>query len=295
MKLYPRAALNIFLAGAAGDAIGAPFEGQKSVTFSLPEPPWHITDDTLLTLATCRAIGRAGGIAPEAIADEFVSEYRRGGLRGVGSSTLRALRDLAAGQHWALAGARGEFSAGNGPAMRAAPLAFLGDAIDASFQRTIKDVASITHRNDEAAAGALCVVLALQMTAKLPSITREELLKILTDHLPDTALSDSLNNLRALPADAEVPAAAEVTGTTGRTAESVALAVFIGSSPRTIAQAIEDAVSVGNDTDTIASIAAQLRAAAGETVNVEWQALLPITTIKAAVSALTSACGASRS
>ena len=54
-------------------------------------------------------------------------------MRSLGSSTLKALRDLAAGAHWELAGARGEYAAGTGAAMRIAPLAFLlepGSAAD---------------------------------------------------------------------------------------------------------------------------------------------------------------------
>ena len=50
--------------------------------------------------------------------------YNSGRLRGLGSATLKALRELQIGGHWALVGRTGEYAAGNGAAMRIAPLAF---------------------------------------------------------------------------------------------------------------------------------------------------------------------------
>ena len=77
-----------------------------------------------------------------------------GKVTGLGSSTLKALRDLQAGAHWALSGARGEYAAGNGAAMRAAPLAFFLDpAVDADRTR-LRDIARITHHHDEAYVGS---------------------------------------------------------------------------------------------------------------------------------------------
>src|SRR5262245_24138963 len=71
----------------------------------------------------------------------------RWAVPGLGSSTLKALRDLSAGAHWALAGARGEYAAGAGAAMRIAPLAFLLDPASADDRVLIRDVARITHHS----------------------------------------------------------------------------------------------------------------------------------------------------
>jgi ADP-ribosyl-[dinitrogen reductase] hydrolase len=107
------------LAGAIGDALGGVTERSGLA----------ISDDTQLTLATCEAIIEAKGVDPERIAGSFLRWYRAGAISGIGSSTLEALRDLDAGGHWALCGARGERAAGNGAAMRIAPLAFLLDSL----------------------------------------------------------------------------------------------------------------------------------------------------------------------
>jgi ADP-ribosylglycohydrolase len=71
------------------------------------------------------------------------------------------LRDLEAGAQWALAGAKGERTAGNGAAVRIAPLTFLLDPFDATDHVIIHDVCRITHHNDEGYCGALAVLIAI--------------------------------------------------------------------------------------------------------------------------------------
>lgn len=277
----------VLLAGAAGDAIGGPYEGQSAnPNRTIPSPPWAVSDDTRLTLATCRALAKTQSVDPSAIAAEFVREYHKG-VPGIGSSTLKALRDLAAGQHWALAGARGEYAAGNGAAMRIAPLAFFGDARSPDFARTIRDVASITHRNDEAAAGALAVVVTMQLLSQRADSDRHATLEELLGVLPDTALSDSLASLATLANDASIDAAARRVGTSGRTAQSVALAIFIGATPLGIEDAILAAIRAGGDTDTIAAIAAQLRACDREEIPASWRMHLPVAETEELIRELT--------
>lgn len=91
------------MAGALGDAWGSAYEGRVGpIAAPFPERP-RLSDDTWLTVATCEAIVRAGGhVDPSGIAESFRAWFEHGRLRGLGSSTLKALRDLAAGAHWAL-------------------------------------------------------------------------------------------------------------------------------------------------------------------------------------------------
>ena len=87
--------------GVVGDAMGGPFEGRLGpVRFREPDR-WSISDESQLTLATCEAIIQAKRVSPEHIADRFVQWFRARRITGVGASTLKALRDLEAGQHWA--------------------------------------------------------------------------------------------------------------------------------------------------------------------------------------------------
>lgn len=275
----------VLLAGAAGDGFGGPFEGKPAdPSRELPAlTALRFSDDTQLTLATCRGLAQ-GGVDPAVLADAYVEAFR-GGLTGVGSSTLKALRDLAAGQHWALAGATGEFAAGNGAAMRIAPLAFFGDVSDATFVRAIGDIARITHRNDEAISAAIAVVCALQWAGSRQQ-PRREVLASLVATLPDTALSDALAALAALPELAAASDAAKIVGTSGRASEAVALAIFLGAGADSIEGVLREAIRCGGDTDTIAALAAQIRAAAGEELPAAWLPALPTDEVTRLATAL---------
>ena len=83
--------------------MGGPFEGQPGPITFRDHQEWRISDDTQLTLATCESIIELdGSISPEHIAGRFVQWFRERRITGMGSSTLKALRDLDAGLHWAL-------------------------------------------------------------------------------------------------------------------------------------------------------------------------------------------------
>jgi ADP-ribosyl-[dinitrogen reductase] hydrolase len=138
------------LGGALGDSIGADREGaDREKAFSLPARLF-VTDDTQLTIATCEAIIATRTVAPEPIARRFACWFRERRITGIGSSTLKALTELNAGVHWAMAGAGGERSAGNGAAMRIAPVAFFLDPDVDAHRRTVRDICRLTHCNDEA-------------------------------------------------------------------------------------------------------------------------------------------------
>ena len=142
------------LGGALGDAWGGPWEGRPGpIPFQIHLCA-SVSDDTPLTLATCESIIEKSGVHAEHLASHFARWFRAGRVQGIGASTLKAMRDLESGVHWAIAGSRGEYAAGNGAAMRVAPLAFLLDpAIDLN-RTVIRDVCRITHQNGEAYAGA---------------------------------------------------------------------------------------------------------------------------------------------
>ena len=251
------------LAGALGDAWGGPYEGRPGpIDARFPKHP-RLSDDTLLTLATCEAIIRSDGrVVPQAIAQSFREWFEHRRLTGLGSSTLKALRDLAAGAHWALAGARGEYAAGSGAAMRVAPLAFVLDPELDDSRTLIRDVARITHHSDEAYAGALGVVMAVRLCAMRTRVP-EDLLSLVAEKLPDTRVRDRLIELRARGGDPK--AAAVEFGNSGYVVDAVPLALLVAAAGHgePLESVLQAAVSLGGDTDTIASIAGQVVGAAG--------------------------------
>lgn len=247
--------LGCLLGGALGDAIGSRFEGaEHDAAFAIPSE-LRITDDTQLTLATCEAIIASGAVDPESIADHFLRWFRERRITGMGSSTLKALAELAAGGHWALVGATGERAAGNGAAMRIAPVAFFLDPDLAADRQTIRDVCRITHRHDEAYIGALAVVRTIRhviagnsLTAAFPTI--------LLESLPDSRVRDRFVDVREK--HLTIAEYADHYAPSGYVVDTVPLAILAAIQTTDFLGTIEQLVRCGGDTDTNASIFGQI-------------------------------------
>lgn len=251
--------LGCLLGGAIGDAMGSCYENQSAPLQPNEEQTWQLTDDTQLTLATCEAIVKARRVDPEAIADSFVRWFQERRLTGLGASTLHALKSLAVGSHWALAGRRGEMSAGNGTAMRIAPLAFLCQPQSQADRLLIRDVCRITHHNEEAYAGALAVVLTIQLLAGSADNAKSLLARVAAE-LPDSGVRDRLLAIDTDSGRASIREIASRFGCSGHVVESVPLAIFAAQQYPEMAfeQIVVSVVECGGDTDTNASIAGQI-------------------------------------
>ncbi len=251
--------LGCILGGAMGDAFGGAYENQvPPIDFATPRA-WQLSDDTQLTLATCEAIIEAGGsIEPAVIAARFVAWHRIGRVTGIGASTLKALTELGAGGHWALVGRKGERAAGNGAAMRIAPLAFFLNPQNPHHKQIVRDVSRITHHHEEAYAGALAVVAAVRAAFAGTWNGEQNLPALVIDMLPDTSIRDRLVAMAKL----ELPIAeiAERFGNSGYVVESVPLAIYGAQQVATFGfvQMLRELISAGGDTDTIASMAGQI-------------------------------------
>jgi ADP-ribosyl-[dinitrogen reductase] hydrolase len=249
------------LGGALGDAWGGPWEGRPGpIAFEVPSRS-ELSDDTQLTLATCESILDTNSVDAERMAAHLAKWFQAGRIRGIGASTLKAMRDLTAGVHWALAGARGERAAGNGAAMRIAPLAFVLNPAQAEDRTVLRDVCRITHHHDEAYIGALAVVVAIRMALAGNWSKENSFLTMVGESIPDSAVRDRVKLLVPLHlGPAEV---ASRFGASGHVVDTVPLALYCAqfiaeeSLPKVIAQAVE----AGGDTDTIASITGQIAGA----------------------------------
>ena len=250
--------LGCILGGALGDAWGGPWEGKPGrIAFYIPSRS-SISDDTQLTLATCESIIENGGIHAERLASHFATWFATGRISGIGSSTLKAMRDLIAGVHWALAGSRGEYSAGNGAAMRIAPLAFLVDPAKPADRTMIRDVCRITHHNDEAYIGALAVVIAIRLILAGAWTHEKSFLVAVAESIPDSAVRDRIKEF--VPLTLHPSDVASRFGASGYVVDSVPLALYCAQfiAERPLSMVIAQAIEAGGDTDTIASITGQI-------------------------------------
>lgn len=185
----------------------------------------------------------------------MANAHTQGLLTGLGASTLKALRELQAGGHWSQVGRAGEYGAGNGAAMRAAPFAFWEE-----YSRTeLYDFCQITHRHADAYVGALAVVLAIRAVLAGQWTGEEPLLELLIPQLPDTRVRDRLLDIQALPGHSAIADVARL-GTSGYVVDSVPFAIFCASQAPTLGltNMLRAIILAGGDTDTNASLAGQI-------------------------------------
>jgi ADP-ribosylglycohydrolase len=248
------------LGGAIGDCLGGPYEGQASPGRIEHQKTLRISDDTQLTLATCEAISDQKRIDPASIAASFSRWFKTSRITGIGASTYKALSELSLGGHWALVGRRGEMAAGNGAAMRIAPLGFCLDPRDPEARKLIRDVSRITHHSEEAYVGAFAVVLAIRAASEGRWTGESSIIPMILEHLPDSSVRDRIVEFGGLGESASVLEVARRFGSSGYVVESIPFVLFALQRVRHLGfqRLLEEIISAGRDTDTNAAIAGQI-------------------------------------
>jgi ADP-ribosylglycohydrolase len=247
------------IGGAIGDALGLPYEGEKEPKIK-PVRFLEISDDTQMTLATCEAISRTRQIDPSQIAKTFADWFIKKKISYVGASTYKALQELSFGGHWALVGRKGEMSAGNGAAMRIAPLAFCLNPDEERGKLLIRDVSRITHHNEEAYIGALAIVIAIYAAYKGYWLGEPTLIKYVMEKLPDSSVRDRLIEVSKLEKKLSLKAVSEKFGCSGYVVETVPLVLYAAEQISYIGfeALLNNLIELGGDTDTNSSIFGQI-------------------------------------
>ena len=119
---------------------------------ALPEPPWRVTDDTIMAMGIVQVLAQHQAIDQQALAAAFAANYRADPYRGYGGMAHRILQEISLGADWRAASAaafNGMGSFGNGAAMRAAPV---GGYFSDDFKRAAAEArlsAEVTHAHPE--------------------------------------------------------------------------------------------------------------------------------------------------
>lgn len=131
-------------------------------------PPWVVTDDTVMALSIVEVLETHGQIEQDPLATAFARRYAEDPGRGYGAGAHRLLTEIGEGRPWrtvarSLFGGRGSW--GNGGAMRAAPLgAWWADDLDRAAEDAARS-AEVTHAHSEGQAGAVAVAVAAALAA----------------------------------------------------------------------------------------------------------------------------------
>jgi ADP-ribosylglycohydrolase len=211
----------------AGDVIGSVHEyiGTKTDQFPLFDEASRFTDDTVLTIATARAI--VEGVPYQQVYRELGRRYPQAGYGGSFYVWLFA-DDPRPYQSW-----------GNGSAMRVAPVGFAFDTVD-DVLREAERSAAVTHDHPEGVKGAQATALAvfLARTGASKEQIRTELASRFAYDLGRTVDQIRPSYGFDLSCQGSVP-------------ESII--AFLDS--RDFEHAIRLAISLGGDADTMAAIA----------------------------------------
>jgi ADP-ribosylglycohydrolase len=156
-----------------GDALGAPVEGQQpqitagyinaflrtSLVGSFGRPGYQFgqyTDDSQLARELMQSYAACGQFDPEDYARRIAAIFTTGRIVGPGAATANAAFRLAKGVSWQEAGTAPP-SAGNGSAMRAAPLGLFFHADIERLIVTAQEQGWITHQDPRCSAGAVAI------------------------------------------------------------------------------------------------------------------------------------------
>jgi ADP-ribosyl-[dinitrogen reductase] hydrolase len=261
---------------AVGDALGMPVEGARAssirsrlgrVTDFLPAPWRNLqagqwTDDTKMMLCHARSIAETGRVDLDDIARKFLEWKGGNDWRGMGNATYSSLKRLSEGVSPRESGETGEMAAGNGTAMRIAPVALLLCRDLESLKREAEAASIITHNNPEAVAGSRAVCYAVARAVQgvpEPSVLLEET----AGYVDPSEVSERLRMAgRLLENDMDEEEALVRLGTSGYVVETVASAFYcVLKYPGDFEDAVIAAVGAGQDADTTGAVAGALSGA----------------------------------
>lgn len=288
-----------------GDCCGAPFEGRNVIANAVmehleqfeksPGEQLKCTDDTFMTMSTCRSLIANKGLNPAHLAKEYTESFFQQPNRGYGAAVKQVFYKLKETNYQDPFGpAADQFdgmgSFGNGAAMRCNGIALYAHKHRLNDRQTVdlvENCSRITHSHVYGINGAILLTLAIRYVLALEEDTLDECNMI--DHLiqrmndleseEDKVFVTKLRIIRTILTDLSISGndvtqqdVVKLLGNNVSAQESVPLAIYSflrGNSKFTDAYRLDNefirtlhwAISCGGDTDTIASMACGLSGA----------------------------------
>ncbi len=226
------------------------------------------SDDSQLARALVESLVDRDGFDPADYADRIAKLFAEQRIVGGGRATSEAATRLAAGVPWEAAGTPAP-NAGNGSAMRAAPIGLMFHDDTEALVRAAVDQGRCTHADPRCSAGAVAIAGAVALALTLPTIAPEAFAARLAELTAgiDSSVSRALAALppvlalsptEALPwllelSNPDVPDIAGGVSPFVTTSVLWSLYAFLRA-PETYSEALVTAISVGGDVDTTAAM-----------------------------------------
>ncbi len=231
---------------------------------AVPNPPWYLTDDSVMAIGILEILEKYGAINQDELAKTFAKNYRKNPFRGYGSMAHEILQDISCGKNWrevSAAAFNGKGSFGNGASMRVGPVGafFSSDMSNAVTQARLS--AEITHAHPEGQAGAIAVAAACASVCAakktLKSINRKEILELTIDFTPDSQTRNGLITASTLAFASPITEAVKLLGNGSRVSAPDTVPFCIWCACRHIdnyEEALWQTVSALGDRDTTCAI-----------------------------------------
>jgi ADP-ribosylglycohydrolase len=278
---------------ALGDALGFVVEAQPAEVAAAyvrdylecrragerrhPRYPFgQYSDDTQLARELLLSVREAGGWAPPAFGRRVAELFRLGRDVGAGPGTRGAAARLRAGVHWRESGMPPPY-AGNGSAMRVAPLGVLFAGDPKAMRIAAREQSQVTHRDPRAAAGAVAVAGAAALAATPGALDRRDFLDTLVRWVrqEDQSVADALAGLggwSGLPPDAAARRLHDLRLDPRQDGPRHGISPFVTPSvvwtlyaflhsPDDYWTTVCTAIRIGGDTDTVAAMAGAIAGA----------------------------------
>ncbi len=229
-----------FLGSIIGDINGSIYEFNNVTTkeFALFDNAMHLTDDSVLTIATMSALTDSYGKDDHIILESFKKEYSDAYVKrpkaGYGNRFAKWAKSLDKEPYGSL---------GNGSAMRVSPVAYIAKDLDECLHLA-KLSSQVTHNHIEGIKGAEATASAIYLA--LHNASKQEIKDYVADNFYPNIVGMTYSNLKKnWKFDATCP------GTVPQ-----AITVFLEST--SFEDCIRSAIYLGGDCDTLAAIACSI-------------------------------------
>ncbi|VDN47167.1 ADP-ribosylglycohydrolase [Petrocella atlantisensis] len=238
---------NYMIGAIIGDIVGSRFEfnNHRSMEFELFTEDSFFTDDSIMTLAVAKAIMMTDQVVLNDLTSTSIdTEY----LEQLSANTVKAMQSI--GRKYPDCGYGGSFygwifsldsqpynSYGNGAAMRISPVSEVASSIE-EVKKLSKAVTGISHNHEEGIKGAEATAIAAYLART--GHDKEQIRKYIEDHY--YALDFTIDEIRKTYQFNET------------CQETVPQAIQAFLEADSFGGAIRNAISIGGDSDTLASI-----------------------------------------